>query len=63
MSRELYQLLRRTIDKSTETMEELEDFCKFTKVELPPIYYSWEAIKVFCEFLLDNEEVKNENIK
>ena len=58
MSRELYKLLLRTKENYIECMKELKQFCAFTRVELPPKYFEYMALKEFCEFLLDNEELK-----
>ncbi len=63
MSRQLYQLLLRTKENCIECMKELKQFCAFTKVELPPKYFEYMAIKEFCDFLLKNEVIENENTK
>lgn len=64
MSRELYQLLLRTKNEAEEQKKRIKDiWTNLLKTEFPPRYYELEGLIVFCDFLLDNEELKNEDIK
>lgn len=59
MTRELYQLLLRTKKQAEEQQKKIKDICtNILKAELPPRYYELEGLIVFCDFLLDNEELK-----
>lgn len=64
MTRELYQLLLRTKKQAEELQKRIKDiWTNILKNELPPRYYELEGLIVFCDFLLDNEEIEDENIK
>lgn len=63
MNRELYQLLLRTKKLCEERNKELKQMALEYKFDLPPIYYENLGRIYFCDFLLENERLKNENIK
>ena len=64
MTRELYQLLLRTKKQAEEQQKKIKDiWTNLLKTEFPPRYYELKGLIVFCDFLLDNEELKNENTK
>lgn len=64
MTRELYQLLVRTKKQAEEFKKEMEETWTYIlKTELPPKYYEIIGLIEFCEFLLENEELEDENIK
>ena len=64
MSRELYQLLLRTKKQAEEQQKEMKDIWTYIlKTEFPPRYYELECLIEFCDFLLNYEEIEDENIK
>lgn len=59
MSRELYQLLLRTKKQAEEHQKRIKDiWTNLLKTKLPPRYYELKGLIDFCDFLLDNEELK-----
>lgn len=59
MSRELYQLLLRTKKQAEEQQKRIKDiWTNLLKTELPPRYYELKGLIDFCDFLLENEELK-----
>ena len=63
MSRELYQLLVRTKRLCEEANKRIKKASVEFKFDLPPIYYENLGRICFCDFLLENERLKNENTK
>lgn len=64
MTRELYQLLIRMKKNAEELKMEIADTWTYIlKTDFPPRYYELAGIIMFCEFLLENEELEDENIK
>lgn len=59
MNRELYQLLLRTKKQAEEQQKRIKDiYTNLLKTELPPRYYELKGLIDFCDFLLENEELK-----
>lgn len=59
MDRELYQLLLKTKKQAEEHNKRIKDlWINILKTELPPRYYELKGLIIFCDFLLNNEELK-----
>lgn len=63
MSRELYQLLARTKKLCEKANKQIKKASIEFKFDLPPIYYENLGRICFCDFLLNYEEIEDENIK